>query len=73
MKELKRSSLIIHRKYVLTYRKAELAGFFFFFFFFYISGVFFMNIMTHMTAGEGVGYFFNSSLPLPPASQTRRH
>ena len=23
-----------------------------------------------MTAGEGVGHFFNSSLPLPPTSQT---
>ena len=25
------------------------------------------------TAEEGGGHFFNSSLPLPPASQTRRH
>ena len=25
------------------------------------------------TAGEGGGYFFNSSLPLPPASQAIRH
>ena len=25
------------------------------------------------TAGEGGGHFFNSSLPLPPASQTFRH
>ena len=25
------------------------------------------------TAGEGRGHFFNSSLPLPPASQTLRH
>ena len=27
----------------------------------------------HRTAGEGRGHLFNSSLPLPPASQTRRH
>ena len=26
-----------------------------------------------MTAGKGGGYFFNSSLPLPPTSQTLRH
>ena len=27
----------------------------------------------HRTAGEGGGYFFNSSPPLTPASQTLRH
>ena len=27
----------------------------------------------HRTAGEGGGNFFNSSLPVPPASQTLRH
>ena len=27
----------------------------------------------HRTAGEGGGDFFNSSLPLPPASKTFRH
>ena len=27
----------------------------------------------YRTAGEGGGHFFNSSLPLPPASQTLRH
>ena len=32
--------------------------------------VFFHN---HPTAGEGGGHFLNSSLPLPPASQTLRH
>ena len=25
------------------------------------------------TAAEGGGHFFNSSIPLPPASQTLRH
>ena len=27
----------------------------------------------HRTAREGGGHFFNSSIPLPPASQTLRH
>ena len=27
----------------------------------------------HMTAGEERGYFFHSSLPIVPASQTIRH
>ena len=27
----------------------------------------------HRTSGEGGGHFFNSSLPLPSASQTIRH
>ena len=39
-------------------------------FFFFLSGISFTN---HKTAGEGGGHFFNSSLPLPPASQTLRH
>ena len=29
--------------------------------------------INHRTAGEGEEYFFNSSLPLPPTSQTLRH
>ena len=41
-------------------------------FFFYLS--FLSRTFTnHRTAGEGGGHFFNSSLPLPPASQTLRH
>ena len=27
----------------------------------------------HRTAGKAGGYFFNSSLPLPPVSQSLRH
>ena len=43
-----------------------------FFFFFYLS--FLLRPFTnHRTAGEGGGHFFNSSLPLPPVSQTQRH
>ena len=43
-----------------------------FFFFFYLC--FLLRTFTiHETAGEGGGYLFNSSLPLPPASQTLRH
>ena len=41
-------------------------------FFFYL--VFLSRKLTnHRTAGEGRGHFLNSSLPLPPASQTLRH
>ena len=31
------------------------------------------NIYITYITGEGEGYLFNSSLPLPPASQTLRH
>ena len=41
-------------------------------FFFYLG--FLSRTFTNLrTAGEGGGHFFNSSLPLPPASQTLRH
>ena len=43
-----------------------------FFFFFYL-GFLSQPFMKHRTAGEGGGHFFNSSLLLPPASQTLRH
>ena len=42
------------------------------FFFFYL-GFLSWTFTNHRTAGEGGGHFFNSSLPLPPASQTLRH
>ena len=38
-------------------------------FFFYL-GFLSRTFTNHWTAGEGGGYFFNSSLPLPPSSQT---
>ena len=41
------------------------------FFFFYL-GFLSRTFTIHRTAGEGGGYFFKSSLPLPPASQTIR-
>ena len=42
--------------------------------FFFLSGFSFMNIHYYRTAGEwGGSIFFNSSLPLPHASQTLRH
>ena len=43
-----------------------------FFFFFYL-GFLSRTFTNHRTAREGGGHFFNSSLPLPPASQTLRH
>ena len=45
----------------------------FFFFFFFYRGFLSRTFTIHRTAGEGGGYLFNSSLPLPPASQTLRH
>ena len=42
--------------------------------FFFSIQVFLSRTFTnHRTAGEGGGHFLNSSLPLPPASQTLRH
>ena len=41
-------------------------------FFFYL-GFLSRTFTNHRTAGEGRGHFFNSSLPLPPASQAIRH
>ena len=40
--------------------------------FFYL-GFLSRTFTNHRTTGEGGGHFFNSSLPLPPASQTFRH
>ena len=42
------------------------------FFFFYL-GFLSRTFTIHGTAWEGEGYLFNSSLPLPPASQALRH
>ena len=36
--------------------------------FFFCVGFFSQTFTNHRTAGEGGGHFFNSSLPLPPAS-----
>ena len=41
-------------------------------FFFYL-GFLSQTFTNHRTAGEGRGHFFNSSVPLPTASQTLRH
>ena len=50
-------------------KKEEILFYFFLIVFFYLG---FLS-RTFTTAGEGGGYFFDSSLPLPPASQTLRH
>ena len=42
------------------------------YFFFYL-GFHSRTFTNHRTAGEGGGHFFNSSLPLPTASQTLKH
>ena len=41
-------------------------------FFFYLHFLS-QSFTNHGTAGEGGRHFFNSSLPLPPVSQTLRH
>ena len=38
-----------------------------------LFGFFLQTFLLHRIAGEGEGYPFNISLPLPPASQTLRH
>ena len=40
---------------------------------FYLGFLSRTTLMVHRTAGEGGGYSFKSSLPLPPTSQTLRH
>ena len=41
--------------------------------FFLFLDFFLRTFTNHWATGEGRGYFFNSSLPLPPASQAFRH
>ena len=43
-----------------------------FIYFFFLSGFSFTNIYDWQGRGEGGGYFFKSSLALPPTSQTLR-
>ena len=50
-------------------RRHSLLGVFSFFYLAFLARTF----MIHRTAGEGGGYLFNSSVPLPPASQTLTH
>ena len=45
----------------------------FFFLFFFNWGFLSRPFTNHRTAGEGGGHFFNSLLPLPPASRALRH
>ena len=47
--------------------------FFFFFFFFFYLGFPSRTFTIYRAAGEGGGYLFNSSQPLPPTSQAFRH
>ena len=47
--------------------------FYLFIYFFFYVGFLSRTFTNHSTAGKGGGYFINSSLPLPPASQTLRH
>ena len=51
------------------FHRGQLSREFFFFYLGFLSRTF----TIHRTEGEGGGYFFKSSLPIPPASQTLRH
>ena len=48
----------------------EQKTFFVAFFFFFYLGFLSQTFTNYRTAGEGGEHFINSSLPLPPASQT---
>ena len=48
-------------------------AFLFFLFFFFYLGFLSRTFTIHRTVGEGGRYVFNSSLPLPPISQTLRY
>ena len=58
--------VITLKNYKLCYSKLN------FFFFFYL-GFLLQPFTNHRTAGEAGEHFYNSSLPLPPASRTLRH
>ena len=59
-------------RYIYFLIKVEQAKFIYYPFIFYLG--FLSWIFTiHSTEGEGGGHFFNSSLPIPHASQTSRH
>ena len=65
------------RSTILTYLNTNsienLCFFVFAFVFFYYLGFLSRTFTNHRTAGEGGVHFFNSSLPLPTASQTLKH
>ena len=53
--------------------KTEVFSQFFLSFFIFYVGFLSRGFTNHRTVGEGAGYFFNSSLTLPPVSQVPRH
>ena len=53
--------------------KMVILGLLKFYFIFFYLGFLLRTFTNHRTAEEGGEYFFNSSLPLPPASQTLKH
>ena len=58
--------------YTIEKKLAKNLGLLYIYIYIYLG--FLSRIFTnHRTAGEGEGHFFNSSLPLLPASQTLRH
>ena len=62
----------LHHILCMIFQEKSFSCYILFFFFFYL-GLLSRTFTIHGTAGEGGGYLFNSSLPLPPASQRLRH
>ena len=75
--QLNKRRIFLFRKKIYLFRKKNKVRFLNSFvskkiFFFYL-GFLSQPSTNHRTAGEGGGHFFNSSLPLPPTSQTLTH
>ena len=68
-----RNQIVASSFFIMSYRFITLTNLSFFIFFFFYLGFLSQTFTIHGTAGEGGGYLFNSSLPLPPASRALRH
>ena len=64
---------MLDRSFKLKIMLNNTAALFLFIYLFFYLAFLSQTFTNHRTAAEGGGHFFNSSLPLPPASQTRRH
>ena len=71
-KVTKNLGLLYHAKHLLDNDSLKTIYFFMLIFFFYL-GFLLRTFTNHQTTGEGGGHDFNSSLPLPPTSETIRH
>ena len=58
---------------VIRYYRYQIVSIILNFIYFFYLGFLSRKFTIHRTAGEGGGYLFSPSLPLPPASKTLRH